>query len=155
MSPKKPGAARRDSTSCCPAGQRAALTYFVRDTENLIDWVRSTEEEPWQAANIGEATFQGGEARLAGTAGLCSWEAAYRYTDVDADSGGLESKYALNVARHDVRVTLGLPERAGFSASVTARYRDVPTLDRYWLVTARLSQRIGKVVVFAERAQSA
>jgi outer membrane cobalamin receptor len=62
----------------------------------------------------------------------------------------MESKYALNVARHDVRVTLGLPETRGFSASVTARYRDVPTLDDYWLVSTRLAQRLGKVVVFAK-----
>ena len=127
---------------------RASLTYFLRDTENLIDWVRSSALDPWQARNVGEATFQGGEAVLTTTALLCDWEAAYRYTDVAADSAGMQSKYALNVARHDARVTLALPDTRGFSASVTARYQDVPTLDRYWLVTARLAQQIGDITVF-------
>lgn len=133
-----------------PGGTRGVLTYFIRDTKRLIDWVRRSEEDPWQATNTGEATFRGGEARMGATSGNLSWEAAYRYTDVDADDTGLESKYALNVARHDVRMTLGLPESRGFAASVTARYRDVSTLDDYWLVSARLAQRIGSVVVFAK-----
>ena len=133
-----------------PCETRAALTYFVRDTANLIDWVRGTAEDPWRAANTGQATFQGGEVTVGGKAHCLNWKTAYRYTDVDAQSGGTESKYALNVARHDVRVTLGLPESRGFSAAVNARYRDVPMLDRYWLVTVRLAQRIGPVVVFAK-----
>ena len=132
-----------------PRGTRASFTYFVRDTENLIDWVRDSGDAPWQAMNVGKATFQGGEGRLAGSLGPCRWETAYRYTGVDADAAGLESKYALNVARHDARVTVGLRETLGFAASVTARYRDVPTLDRYWLTSARVAQRVGNVVVFA------
>ena len=127
---------------------RSALTYFLRDAENLIDWVRRTEEEPWEATNIGAATFQGAEARIAGKADPLNWETAYRYTHVDAESGGMQSKYALNVARHDLRLSLVLPERRGFSASATARYRDVPALDRYWLISARLGRRIWKTVVF-------
>ena len=133
----------------CRGGTRAALTCFIRDTRNLIDWVRRAEEDPWQATNIGAATFVGGEAMLSGSGRWCDWRAAYRYTEADAATGGLDSKYALHVARHDVRLTLGLPETRGFAASLDARYRDVPTLDRTWLLAGRVAQRIGRAVLYA------
>jgi iron complex outermembrane receptor protein len=127
---------------------RVGVTYFVRDTENLIDWTRSSSDEPWRASNIGEATFEGGEITLTETWGLFDWTGRYRYTDVDAEAGEAESKYALNVARHEMGVGVGLRETRGFSASVDGSCRDVPTLDSYWLVGAGIAQRIGRVVVF-------
>lgn len=133
-----------------PGAGEASLTCFIRKTQNLIDWVRDSPEEPWQATNLGEATFQGAEARITGRFEVLSWETAYRYTDLDADSGSAESKYALNVARHDMRLTLGLPEIRGFSASATARYRAFTALDEHWLLSARAAQRLGRIAVLAK-----
>jgi len=74
--------------------------------------------------------------------------AGYRYLDPNAESNGLESKYARNVPRHDTSLVLSLPEVRGCSASVSLRYRDVPTLDRYWLLGARAAQRWKAATVF-------
>jgi iron complex outermembrane receptor protein len=131
-----------------PAASAVSLGGFVRDTENLIDWVRVSEAEPWRAVNIGSAIFRGVEAGLAGRASRVGWHAAYRYTDVDADAGGMDSKYALNVARHDARLTLDMDAWRGFSCSATLRYRDVPALDRSWLLSARVARRLGRVSLF-------
>jgi len=127
---------------------KVSASCFLRDSEKLIDWVRASPEEPWEASNVGKAKFRGGELAVGGNGKPIEWRTSYRYTDVSAETNGLESKYALNVARHDIGLMLGLREAHGFSASVTARHRDVPTLDRYWLLGARLAQRFGDVTVF-------
>ena len=132
----------------CAPDVRASAAYFVRETRDIIDWVRPSPEEPWRATNIGEATFQGAEFKAAVGTPLGEVRSGFRYTDVASEATGLESKHALNVARHDVYVRLTSREAAGFSLSAAGRYRDVPTLDRYWLVSARAAQRIGRATVF-------
>lgn len=127
---------------------RSSVAWFIRDTDDVIDWVRGTTEEPWRAVNVGQATFQGVEIDGAARFGVAELQCAYRYTDVDADAEGLQSKSALNIARHDARAGIALRALNGFSASVSARYRYVPTLDNYWLLNARISKRVGSVTVF-------
>lgn len=115
---------------------RVTGTGFLRQANDLIDWVRASEDERWQATNIGETTTSGGELSIETRIGQVACRAAYRYTGIQASEQDLESKYALNVARHDALLELRLPEFKKFSASAGARYRDVPTLDSYWLVNA-------------------
>jgi outer membrane cobalamin receptor len=124
-----------------------SAVYFLSDADNLIDWVRASGDDPWQATNLGESTTQGAELGVGGAWDAVRWNLAYRFTDVDAESGGLESKYALNVPEHDVGLTLGMAEVAGYRGVVTLRYRDVPTLDRYWLLGLTASRRMGPVTL--------
>lgn len=129
---------------------RVSLTAFIRDTRNLIDWVRTTDDEPWQASNIGEATFLGGEAGLKAARGRLQWQASYRYIDIDTDTAPpRQSKYALNAARHDASVRATMGETSATLLSLGARYRAVPSLDRYWLMEARVSRRLGDLKLFA------
>jgi len=130
-----------------------SATYFLRESRKLIDWVRAGAADPWEARNIGEATVQGAEFLVSRSAGPIRLSWSYRYTDIDADSGGLTSKYALNVPRHEPGAMLALRETRGFSASVSLKYRDVPTLDRYWLLSARAAQR-WKAVTFFVRGRN-
>lgn len=127
-----------------------SLTGFTRDTRDLIDWVRAATNVPWQASNIGATVFRGIEftCRVRAGAGLRG-RADVRWTDVDNESTGLQSKYALNVAEQDVALTFELPETRGFSAATSARYREIPSLnERYWLVQARAARRVGRVTLF-------
>lgn len=129
---------------------RFDLTGFRRDARDLIDWVRVSTNEPWVARNLGEAAFQGVETRLSGNVGPCGWEARYAYLDVGVEDTGLMSKYALNVARHDARLSVSWNSARGRSVSAGVAYRDVPTLDRCWLVHARASQRVGCAALFLQ-----
>jgi len=38
--------------------------------------------EPWQARNVGEATYTGGELRLGGRHGALTWQTAYCYEEI-------------------------------------------------------------------------
>jgi iron complex outermembrane receptor protein len=131
---------------------RADLTGFVRDAEDLIDWVRSSTNNPWVARNIGSARTTGAEAGLSLGRGPASLRAEYRFTDLHADASGLQSKYALNVPRHDaaLRVKGSLPGSVVASAQVRRRW--VPTLDDYTLLGAGLARTWGGLTLFVNGA---
>jgi len=131
-----------------PGGAEASAAYFVREAENLIDWIRVADDGVWRAANTGDARIEGFEGRFSGRTRFLAWETAYRHTAVEAFAARPESAHAAGAARHDARLALGLPETHGFSASFTARYRDLPALNEYWLLSARLAQRLGKFTMF-------
>lgn len=103
---------------------RVGLDGFVRGSRDLIDWVRpagAAPVVPWQARNIGRATFQGLEARATildptGT----RWSLAATALRFSADRApGTESKYALRPLRHTLILTAERPLVAGLS--LTAR----------------------------------
>jgi len=127
---------------------KVSVVYFHRRAENLIDWVRSSAEEAWQVSNIGEAMTRGGEIWLVTHMAGLKLRPSYRYADLDAESQGIESKYALNVPEHDAGLYAGLAKTHGFHASVAARYRDTPTLNRYWLLNAKVSKEFGRLTIY-------
>jgi iron complex outermembrane receptor protein len=130
------------------AGCDLSVTYFRRETDDLLDYVRPAADVPWQAVNHGAVTFQGGEIGARAGSGSVSGWMRYRYLDTDADTGALQSKYALNVPRHDAGA--GCTVRlADITLVSTIRYRGVPTLDDYWLLSARVSRRLGAATLYA------
>jgi len=134
----------------CPRNIRLSVTGFRADAEDLIDWTRSAGDQPWVAMNISKTVSQGVETSLAGPVGPLRWQLSYCYLDLDVDSNGLESKYALNAPQHDTRLGLTLPEWNLFSGSMHVRYRDVPTLDSYSWVSARMARRFGRLTAFVQ-----
>jgi len=119
--------------------------YYLRDSRNLIDWVKGKEEDPWQPQNFYHARFQGVE-----------WESRYRfemnklnlshlkffYTYVQAELIDTEkvafSRYALDNLRHQAMAQLDGRIIDKLSYSLTGRYLDRVNLDDYFLVDAQL-----------------
>ncbi len=119
--------------------------YYLRNSRNLIDWVKEREEDPWQPQNFYHAQFQGIE-----------WESRYRfgenalnlshlkffYTYVQAELIDTEqatfSRYALDNLRHQAMVQLDGRIIDKLSYSLTGRYLDRVSLDNYILVDAQL-----------------
>ncbi|MEN2284278.1 TonB-dependent receptor [Algoriphagus sp. SE2] len=46
------------------SGFRVELVYFLRNTDNLIEWTRPDKSTPWQPQNFNEVKFNGIEASL-------------------------------------------------------------------------------------------
>lgn len=131
-------------------GRKLMFTYFERRTRDLVDWVRTVSDEPWEARNIGSTDFRGGEMMFVSSQGMAGFRLNYRYMDVDSKISGLESKYALNYARHELGCALSMACAWGVSLSTAAKYRNVPNLDEYLLVSARLSRSVGRFEVFTQ-----
>ena len=105
-------------------GTRALTTVFARFEESLIDWVRTSSSDPWQASNMGEASVLGAEGRLEHRGSWGRASVSYAYLDRQADYDGWESKYALNYPRHRVELralTREGPWRASARLGVFAR----------------------------------
>ena len=92
-----------------------SLGGFFRQGENLIDWTRATQTEPWQATNLGRVNFYGMEFiyKLKPRLNfkefkLDNFDFAYNYTVADEKRGGLFSKYALDILKHQFMLDIYL-----------------------------------------------
>lgn len=119
--------------------------YYLRDSHNLIDWVKEKEMDPWQPENFYHARIQGIE-----------WESRYRfgenalnishlkffYTYVQADLIDTDqtafSRYALDNLKHQAMMQLDGRIIDKISYSLSGRYLDRVNLDDYFLMDAQL-----------------
>ncbi|GMQ25201.1 TonB-dependent receptor [Algoriphagus sp. oki45] len=141
------------------SGWRGELVYFNRYSENLIEWTRSSDQDPWQPRNLNEVTFNGVEASVHYAINpngrpIQVREFMLSYNFIDADfSGqeGLESRYALTALRNQVitGVLVGFGEKVEWNTKM--RYVERMSLDPYFLLDMRVDyNRLGKLGFFAE-----
>jgi vitamin B12 transporter len=129
------------------------LTAFLRNQENLIDWMRSPSTAPrWTATNITSAQIRGVEIGTAIRPTECSF-VSLAYTRVVSEpemEGNYLSKYALNHPRHYVQGRFGLRIPFGYAASVRAAYKERKHGDIYTLVDVYLEKTLASGDIFLE-----
>lgn len=110
---------------------RGAL--FLRQEENLVDYVRAADTPPWVAQNLGEMRTLGARLGAARTLGPVHADIGYVYVDKEQTlATGLESKYVFSHPRHQAtaRVRHALPSQVTADWSLLARKR-LGALDDY------------------------
>lgn len=141
------------------SGWRGELVYFNRYSENLIEWTRTSDQEPWQPRNLNEVTFNGVEASIhyainPSGRSIQVKELMLSYNFIDADfaaSEGLESRYALTALNNQViaGILVGLGKKVEWNTKM--RYVERMSLDPYFLLDMRVDyNRLGKLGFFAE-----
>ncbi len=100
-------------------GFRTSLNAYYRVGKNLIDWVKTPDEERWRSVNHTRVDAFGGEVSLAYSHGywLKNLESNYAYCQLSKDAGELMSKYALDYLRHKFTVNFAHGIYKGFGAS--------------------------------------
>ncbi len=132
---------------------RADVATFHRASRNLIDWSRADESERWQATNIASLNMTGVEVS-AEVVPSAIWpsvpiaRARLGYSYLTWDGVSSESKYALDLLRHQVVVGVMHSLPLGASASWVARWEDRAGDDAHVVVDARLSRRFGSLAAF-------
>ncbi|MHA7131943.1 TonB-dependent receptor plug domain-containing protein [Algoriphagus namhaensis] len=136
------------------------LVYFIRDTDNLIEWTRTDENEPWKPQNFNEVNFQGVEASLnyrVGSSGqkIHVKEFMLSYNLIDASlqdvQSGLETRYSLTALRHQAigGVLVGVGQKIEWNTKM--RHVERMSQDPYFLLDMRVDyNRLGKIGLFAE-----
>jgi len=83
------------------------LDAFLRRLRSLIDWTRASSSDRWQAANLGRVDFYGLDFNSKIEPGLKARGVsldkitfAYTYMSADKKTGGLLSKYAMDILQH-------------------------------------------------------
>ena len=134
-------------------GVGANFSVFLREEEDIIDWIRASQEDPWKARNIAENRTQGfelGVGALFSTKFVSSVNVAYTYLDSDRDSGELESKYAIDHLRHQLHGSVFLDWFDTLTQTVKARYEERISGDSPVVVDTRLAYKSHKYEVFLD-----
>jgi outer membrane cobalamin receptor len=134
------------------AGQDFTLsaTVFRRWDRNMIDWVRYSPDEPWQAVNIGRVDVRGASIQAAGTlAGGIRIQAGYNWNWLDPGVVEYQSKYALDYARHHVSVLLTAPLRQRTFLSVAVHHKVRADGRRYTPASVEIRQTWSEFELYA------
>ena len=138
-------------------GVGADFSLFRRDENDLIDWSRASEQDPWKARNIAENTTQGFELGFDlypdafwGKQYLSSVNIAYTYLDSDWNSGELESKYVLDHLRHQFHVFIILDWLDGLTQAVNVRYQERMIGDSHVTLDTRLAYKFDRYELFLD-----
>ncbi len=141
------------------SGVTAELVYFNRNTDNLIEWTRSSAENPWQPQNFNQVTFDGIEASIGyrvipSGALLQIKELMLSYNYIHANliqQAGTETRYALTALKN--QLIAGILAGIGPKLEWNTKIRNVERMnqDPYFLLDMRLDyNRVGRIGFFAE-----
>ena len=138
---------------------RGELVYFNRYSESVIEWTRTSADEPWQPQNFNKVAFNGVEASAyyrvnpnGKTVQLKELMLSYNFIDADfSTQEGLESRYSLTALRNQLigGVLVGFGGKVEWNSKM--RYVERISLDPYFLLDMRVDyNRLGRLGFFAE-----
>ena len=138
-------------------GLSGHLSLFLRDAEDVIDWIRSSDLDPWKAQNVAENRTEGfevgfdlyPEAYLT-TTPISTVRFSYTYLDSDWDTEGLESKYVLDHLRHQVHGSITLDWLDSLTQALQARWEKRMANDSHVVVDTRLTYQWNTYEIFLE-----
>ncbi len=135
----------------------AEVSLFYRDGKNMIDWVRTTNTNPWKPINILDLDMRGVDSnisiKLSESLPSIFQRLSVNYTYIDAKVENQEnqlSRYALENLQHQFRATLNLAYGKQITHSISAGYYDRVNLDDYTVVDSRISYKSKQLTVFAD-----
>jgi len=132
-------------------GFSAKASGFMRNSNNAIDWVKSSLQDPiWYAQNVGEIDTKGIEAEI--NHQLFPWlkySLGYTYLDTDfTQSNQYVSRYILDNLKHQLVTKLQVKFLQHFTNELVYRYNDRVNLGSYNLLDEKLSFNKKKFSVY-------
>ena len=122
----------------------SSLAFFLRQEQEMIDWVRSDSTQPWQARNFTRDNVFGFEYSLRKKINrILSLDANYTYTDKSLDSQGYLYKYGVNYAKHLINTVFNLQLPFG-RQEIGLSYKKRPGRNGWILLNAGLNYNLNK-----------
>lgn len=123
-------------------GFLAKASGFIRNSNNAIDWVKNSLQDPiWYAQNVGEVNTKGIE--IEANHQFLSWlkyTLGYTYLDTEFQQANqLVSRYVLDNLKHQVIAKLQTKFLKHFTNELVYRYNDRVNLGSYHLLDEKLS----------------
>ncbi|GAB0157381.1 TonB-dependent receptor [Chryseobacterium sp. Alg-005] len=120
----------------------AKISGFMRNSNNSIDWVKNSLEDPvWYAQNVGEIDTKGMEVEV--NHQLLSWmrySAGYTYLDTSfKESNGVVSRYVLDNLKHQFVAKLETRFLKYFTNEFVYRYNERVNQGSYNLLDQKTS----------------
>lgn len=130
-------------------------SLFLKDGKNIIDWGRTSKDEPWKVENIADVETIGSEIscqifpkKFFEIIPLNKIEINYTYLSMDRTTGKYESKYLLDHLRHQLLVNINHDLPFGLQQNWSLRYEDRINFDSYLIVDSQLSMQYNKLFIF-------
>lgn len=129
-------------------GINAGTTIFRREGKNVIDWIRTSNDEAWTVMNIAKVNTTGFEMNLDlfpkmfQQVGISNVSLSYTYLDSDRSTGDFDSRYVLNHLRHDVSLSIIHESFLGLHHGWFVRYKDRVNLEDQFTIDARISKTL-------------
>lgn len=130
-------------------------SLFLKDGKNIIDWGRTSEDEPWKVENIADVETIGSEIscqifpkKFFEIIPLNKIQINYTYLSMDRTTGKYESKYLLDHLRHQLLVNINHDLPFGLQQNWSLRYEDRINFDSYLIVDSQLSMQYNKLFIF-------
>lgn len=125
-------------------------SFFGRETNNSIDWVKNESAEKWQAENIGKMSTKGIEAeveqRFDGF--LSAISAGYTFLDIELKTQTEFSRYAMDHLKHQFTAKMENRFLKNFSNQLVYRYQERANGYSYHLLDEKLSYQFRNLNVF-------
>jgi len=131
------------------------VSYFYRDGSQLIDWVRSNEDQPWQPQNFYNVATNGLEFEINGRFNndhiVRAASLSYTYLNADlSQTEGVESRYLLDHLNHQFIASLTHRIWKTVQHSARLRYLDRMTQADYWVLDSRIYYQTDSWDAFVE-----
>lgn len=139
-------------------------SYFYRRINNLIDWVKAQQTDPWKPENFSQVNTKGFTLsadyelkRFTTSSLLNSARVGVSYTNLDPEfkttlANANFSRYALESLRNQLSATLNLGIYDDFNLSVTGRYNERINYKSYTVLDTRLTFKRSKYSVYMDGA---
>ena len=128
-----------------------SLAFFRRDGKNIIDWLRLTDQDKWQVANLTELNTTGIETSFEKSFGslfINKIKFGYTYLDLERKSVNLQSKYILDNLKHQAVIGLDHSSIYAILFSWKFRYEQRVALDNVLLVDLKIMRSFSNFDVF-------
>ncbi|MBA3027687.1 MAG: TonB-dependent receptor [Desulfobacteraceae bacterium] len=138
-------------------GFNARTSVFLRDSENAVDWTRSSKTDPWRVGNVAEITTTGFETGLDVYPGVL-WNRfhgtfaslSYTYLDSNRNVEGYESKYVLDYLVHQAKGQVSIHWLPQWTQAVVLRVEKRMRNDFYTVVDTRICREWRNFKVFMD-----
>ncbi|WP_128331062.1 TonB-dependent siderophore receptor [Apibacter sp. HY039] len=134
---------------------KATVSFFRRESTDLIDWFKETEQDKWTPVNIAKVNTNGAELSLSQhfpSSFIVSYHIGYTYLDNELKNTvkGF-SKYSLDNLRHQLvaRVEHQIVKNK-LTHEISYRYNDRVALDDYHLLDDKISFQSKKIKAFLQ-----
>ncbi|NNF36736.1 MAG: TonB-dependent receptor [Saprospiraceae bacterium] len=126
-------------------GVQAGISGFIRNSDNLIDWTKENQDDPWFPSNVGNVVVKGLEVEskinLTQKSKGPFINVGYVYLTGDNRIDAPVSRYALDLITHQFNLGLDYSIVDNISITINYRYVDRLTLDNYSIVDTRFNYR--------------
>lgn len=137
----------------------SSIGVFYRKGSDLIDWVKTGDNDPWQALNIAEIQTAGFESELSVkpessflNSVIRRFSISYNYIYNSKSTAAYTSAYLLNNLRNQVVAAVVPVDVLGVRQNWQVRYEDRLHQTSHTIIDVHLSRNFGKVELYLKAA---